>query len=99
MVNIELYKHNNQSYFTLPKKYFSRTIEPTEVAINPMDRYTMGLAVPRKGSKRACLCEDSETYSSKCCRERLINQGIGAVQGEALPTWAFRRPDFSNAFS
>ncbi len=99
MVTIELYKHNNQSYFTLPKKYFSRTIEPSEVAINPVDRYTMGLSVPRKGSKRACLCSDSETYSSKCCRERLINQGIGQTQGEALPTYAFQRPSFSNAFS
>lgn len=32
-----------------------------------------------KGGKRACLCEDG-TYSAKCCKGELINQGIGSDQ-------------------
>jgi hypothetical protein len=86
----------------LPKRYFSKLLEPA--SLNNLDagqtaEPTWGLAVPRKGSKTACLCEDGQTYSRKCCRERLIQQGIGKTQGEALPTYAFKRPDFSNAWS
>lgn len=83
----------------MSKRYFKdKTIESDIPALDNM-RYTLGLAVPRQGSKRGCLCSDKETYSVGCCRERLINQGIGTIQGEALPTFAFRRPDFNNAFS
>lgn len=31
-----------------------------------------------KSSKRACLC-DNGTYSRKCCKGNMINQGIGSV--------------------
>ncbi len=31
-----------------------------------------------KGSRRACLCEDN-TYSVKCCKGNLVNQGIGKI--------------------
>lgn len=34
--------------------------------------------VPR-GSKRACYCKDSNTYSRKCCEGDLWNQGIGRI--------------------
>lgn len=32
---------------------------------------------PREG-RRACLCKDG-TYSRKCCKGELINQGIGSI--------------------
>ena len=35
-----------------------------------------------KGGKRGCLCKDGRTYSSKCCKGELINQGIGSIQGD-----------------
>ena len=34
-----------------------------------------------KGGKRGCLCKDN-TYSSKCCKGELSEQGIGALQGQ-----------------
>lgn len=34
-----------------------------------------------KGSKRGCLCKDSNTYSSKCCDGSLWAQGIGNIYG------------------
>jgi hypothetical protein len=33
-------------------------------------------------SSRACLCEDG-TYSKDCCKGEEINQGIGALVGQA----------------
>jgi len=35
-----------------------------------------------RGSRRACLCKDGRTYSRKCCDGELINQGIGALEGQ-----------------
>lgn len=32
-----------------------------------------------KSSRRACLCDDGKTYSTKCCKGYLINQGIGKI--------------------
>jgi hypothetical protein len=29
----------------------------------------------------ACLCADKNTYSRKCCKGFLINQGIGNIYG------------------
>ena len=85
----------------MPKRYFSKLLQPAN--LNNLDagqtaEPTWGLAVPKRGSKTACLCENG-TYSKGCCRERLLNQGIGSTQGEALPTYAFQRPSFSNAWS
>ena len=34
-----------------------------------------------KGSKRGCLCKDTNTYSSKCCDGSLWAQGIGKIYG------------------
>ena len=83
----------------MAKRYFKdKTLESDIPALDNM-RYTLGLAVPRQGSKRACLCSDKETYSVGCCRERLINQGIGTIQGAAAPITAFQKPSFSNAFA
>jgi hypothetical protein len=82
----------------LPKRYFSKLLEPATQEIGDTTEPTWGLAVPRKGSKTACLCVDGQTYSRKCCERRLWNQGIGKTQGEALPIEAFKHPSFSNAF-
>ena len=32
-----------------------------------------------KGSRRGCLCADKNTYSIKCRKGKLINQGIGKI--------------------
>jgi hypothetical protein len=29
----------------------------------------------------ACLCADKNTYSRKCCKGYLLNQGIGNIYG------------------
>jgi len=48
----------------------------------PLDmKYSYGLAVPRNGLM-ACLCADKHTYSRKCCKGYLINQGIGDIYGD-----------------
>ena len=47
----------------------------------PLDMpYSYGLAVPRNGLM-ACLCADKNTYSRKCCKGYLLNQGIGNIYG------------------
>ena len=81
----------------MPKRYFSKLLEAANTQLGNVAEDTWGLAVPKRGSKTACLCSNG-TYSKGCCRERLINQGIGSTQGQALPITAFRKPDFSNAF-
>jgi hypothetical protein len=41
--------------------------------------------IPSKASptsnKRACLCDDGLTYSRKCCKGGIWNQGIGSITG------------------
>ena len=32
-----------------------------------------------RGGRRGCLCKDKETYSVKCCKGNMINQGIGKI--------------------
>ena len=32
-----------------------------------------------KGSQRACLCKDKNTYSRDCCEGDIMNQGIGVI--------------------
>jgi hypothetical protein len=63
------------------KPYFSfadnRRQDPSS-GITP--KYSYGLAVPR-GSLMACLCVDKNTYSRKCCKGYLLNQGIGNIYG------------------
>ena len=44
---------------------------------------SFGLAVPRNGLM-GCLCHDKNTYSRKCCRGYLINQGIGNITGDGV---------------
>ena len=37
---------------------------------------TRGRNVPHN-SRRACLCEKEDTYSTECCRGALVSQGVG----------------------
>ena len=81
------------------KRFFKdRTLESDVIAFDNM-RYTLGLATGKPGSRRGCLCADKETYSRDCCNGYLINQGIGQTEALPPPISAFRKPDFSNAFS
>tara|TARA_R110002050_G_scaffold260711_3_gene400469 strand:+ start:1325 stop:1468 length:144 start_codon:yes stop_codon:yes gene_type:complete len=41
-------------------------------------KYTPSQTSP-KGGKRACLCKNKNTYSRKCCKGDVTNQGIGNV--------------------
>ena len=38
-----------------------------------------------KGGQRACLCKDGKSYSIKCCNGSLHAQGIGVIDGTAIP--------------
>lgn len=49
---------------------------------------TRGKSSP-KNSRRACLCLNSDTYSTKCCDGALQEQGIGQTQGPAVIRGAF----------
>ena len=40
-------------------------------------KYNPSRTSPREG-RRGCLCEDG-TYSRKCCKGNMINQGIGNI--------------------
>lgn len=65
------------------KTYITRTTERGNNRHQdiPLDMpYSYGLAVPR-GGLMACLCADKNTYSRKCCKGFLINQGIGNIYG------------------
>jgi len=44
------------------------------------DPHDVGSYSSPKGGKRGCLCKDGRTYSSKCCKGELINQGIGSIE-------------------
>lgn len=38
-----------------------------------------------KGGQRGCLCKDGKSYSIKCCNGSLHAQGIGVIDGTAIP--------------
>ena len=38
-----------------------------------------------KGGQRGCLCKDGKRYSIKCCNGSLHAQGIGVIDGVAVP--------------
>lgn len=68
------------------KIYITKTSERGRqvTADIPLDMpYSYGRAVPRNGLY-ACLCADKNTYSRKCCKGYLINQGIGNIYGDGL---------------
>lgn len=50
-----------------------------------------------KNSERACLCEDSNTYSRKCCKGGLQNQGIGKTQTLPSEQGDFKRGEWNNS--
>jgi hypothetical protein len=47
------------------------------------NRNTYSRTSPRE-NRRACLCAKGNTYSRKCCKGRMINQGIGSLYGGGL---------------
>jgi hypothetical protein len=57
---------------------------------------TRGRAIPRN-KRRACLCEDADTYSMDCCDGALIGQSIGQTQAARSEQGAFSR-GFSSGF-
>jgi hypothetical protein len=63
-------------------------------------RYTESRTSPRE-SRRACLCANGNTYSRKCCKGRMINQGIGRIYSDGQVNTVIKRPPraFSEGFS
>jgi len=61
------------------KKYFSSRDTRYVDEEKPSPRFSYGLATPKSGAFQACLCPDPNniTYSKKCCKGYLYNQGIG----------------------
>jgi hypothetical protein len=89
------------------KKYYSNSIN-SKYGAEERKRampYSFGRAVPRAGSQQACLCVDKLTYSRKCCKGYLLNQGIGQITapyiipGPPPVTARAFSNGFSNAFS
>ena len=64
----------------MQKKYFSNNVNRYATEQKAAPPYSWGLAVPKSGALQACLCADELTYSKKCCKTYLINQGIGNIQ-------------------
>ena len=65
------------------KIYITKTSERGRDSITESNiemPYSFGRAVPRNGLY-ACLCVDKNTYSRKCCKGYLLNQGIGNIYG------------------
>jgi hypothetical protein len=83
------------------KTYITRTTERgrDEITESTLEMpYSFGRAVPRNGLM-ACLCVDKNTYSRKCCKGYLLNQGIGNIYGTGIREqerpWS---PGFSQGF-
>lgn len=57
---------------------------------------TRGKSSP-KNSRRGCLCLNSNTYSTKCCKGALQEQGIGKIQSAPVQRGAFSS-GFSSGF-
>lgn len=82
---------NRKTYITRTTERGRDTVEEGTIAMP----YSYGRAVPRNGLY-ACLCADKNTYSRKCCKGYLINQGIGNIYGVQGPA-SFSQA-FNNAF-
>jgi hypothetical protein len=63
------------------KKYFSSRDTRYAIEEKPSPKFSYGLNVPGSPAFQACLCADKDnlTYSKKCCKGYLFNQGIGNI--------------------
>jgi len=63
------------------KKYFSSKDSRYVNEEKPSPRFSYGNNVPKSGGFQACLCPDPDniTYSKKCCKGYLYNQGVGRI--------------------
>ena len=57
---------------------------------------TYGKSSP-KNSRRGCICLDTNTYDTKCCKGYLQNQSIGQTQSAPVIKGGFSS-GFSNGF-
>jgi hypothetical protein len=62
----------------MKKNYFSLPSPRTAATQRAQPKHSYGNAVPNAGME-GCLCADKNTYSKKCCKGYLINQGIGST--------------------
>ena len=80
------------------KRYFSNNSNRYAHEAKKTPLYSFGRAVPKSGGLEACLCADKLTYSKKCCKGYLINQGIGQTISP-YPAYRAFSSGFSNGFS
>jgi len=78
------------------KKYFSNPTVNHKAEVRQQPKHSYGRAVPLSGME-ACLCADKLTYSKKCCKGFLINQGIGSTISP-YPSGGGFSNGFSNGF-
>ena len=78
------------------KKYYSNPTTNHRLDVRPRPKHSYGNAVPLSGME-ACLCADKLTYSRKCCKGYLINQGIGNTISP-YPSGGGFSNGFSNGF-
>jgi len=62
-----------------------------------MNKETASRTSP-KSSKRGCLCKNG-TYSTKCCKGNMINQGLGALSGGHTSEISQIHKSFNNDFN
>ena len=62
-----------------------------------MSKETVSRTSP-KSSKRGCLCKNG-TYSTKCCKGNMINQGLGALSGGQSSEISQIHKSFNNDFN
>lgn len=77
------------------KKYFSNHNNSYANENKRISPFSYGRAVPKSGGLQACLCADKLTYSKKCCKGFLLNQGIG----QTIAPYPQHPIAFSNGFS
>ena len=78
------------------KKYYSAPSLRTSTEQRAQPKHSYGNAVPNSGME-GCLCADKNTYSKKCCKGYLINQGIGNTISPYPSGGGFSK-GFSNGF-
>ena len=80
----------------MKRNYSSNPTTRYKLESRPQPKHSYGNAVPNAGME-GCLCADKNTYSKKCCKGYLINQGIGNTMSP-YPTGGGFSNGFSNGF-
>lgn len=64
--------------------------------MNRNNKQTESRTSPKNG-RRGCLCKNGK-YNSRCCKGKMINQGIGALSGQGASEISQIHKSFNNDF-